>query len=1089
MKFYQTDHKYPWLHQLLLVMKVTTAFILLFSLHLSARTFSQEKINLSLKSTELSSILTNIEKQTDYRFLYNNNLPALKQKASINAKQSDLVTVLDNLLQNTGLTYRLMDKNLVVIKEISALQPPDKKTITGKITGDDGSPLPGVSVQIKGATAGVVTNEAGIFSINVPNDNSVLVFSYIGYESAEVSVKGRTSVNVSLLSLKKALDEVVVVGYGTVRKKDLTGSVISVKSEEIRKVPASNVMEALQGKLSGVDIVRTSGGAGATSSVTIRGNRSINAGNGPLYIVDGIQYENYQDINANDIQSMDVLKDASSTAIYGSRGANGVIIITTRKGMAGQIKVSANTYFGVSDIAGYPVPMNGTQFADLKRQALRTAGKWNSISDDATPGNFSSAELAGITNKVSTYWPGLILNKGNQQDYGVGIAGGNDKTKVYFSFDYLKEAGLLKNDYSNRYTLRLNIDQTITNSFKVGIQSQLTYYKQNNRADGVLTVANKLKPLYVPYGSDGSIIPLPGSDNQTNPLLDDTTNAYLNLTKTTRVFSTAYAEWKPVSGLTLRSNLGITNSSFQNGFFESTTSLDRNGSGSLAKITNGTAANLIWENIITYQKKWGNHTIELTGVTSYISNQNDSSSAQGTGQLIPGQIYYALQNNPSNILNYSNYVGSNTMSFAYRANYNYKGKYLLSVTGRADASSVLASQNRWSFFPSVAGAWRIIDEKFMANQHLFEDLKLRVSYGVAGNSSVRPYQTQSGLILIPSEWNDVSALAYGLNTQTGNPNLNWELTATANVGVDFNILKNRIKGSVDYYDSKTHDLLLLMQLPASSGVQKILQNVGKTNNRGIEISIQTDNVHTKNFSWLSTITYTRNQEKITSMPNGQNDIANKLFIGYPVKSFYDYQKIGIWQAPDSVLAKSYGYKPGDIRVKDQFSKGRFNADTDRAVLGSAVPKYSIGFGNDFRYKNFDFSVYVYARIGQMFVSDYANKFEPNAIENGAVVNYWTPENATNDYPRPNSNISRAALPFATTLGYEDGSFIKIRNITLGYTLPATVAKKLHLSGLRWYVSAKNYITFSKIKDYDPEGGGSFERPLTKLIVTGLNLDF
>lgn len=1087
MKFYQTDHKYPWLHQLLLVMKVTTAFILLFSLHLSARTFSQEKISLSLQKTELSGILSNIEKQTTYRFLYNNDLPALRQKASITVKQSDLVTVLDNLLQNTGLTYRLMDKDLVVIKEINALMPPEKKTITGKVSGDDGNPLSGVSVQIKGATAGVVTNDAGIFSINVPDDNRVLVFSYIGYESKEVSVKGKTSINVSLLSLKKALDEVVVVGYGTVRKKDLTGSVISVKAEEIRKVPASNVMEALQGKLSGVDIVRTSGGAGATSSVTIRGNRSIIANNSPLYIVDGIQYENYQDINSNDIQSMDVLKDASSTAIYGSRGANGVVIITTRKGMAGKLKVSANTYFGVSDIAGYPVPMNGTQFADLKRQAYRTNGKWNSTADDATI--FTSSELAGITNGVSTYWPGLILNKGNQQDYGVGVAGGNDKTKVYFSFDYLKEAGLLKNDYSNRYTLRLNIDQTISNSFKVGLQSQLTYYKQNSRAEGVLTVSNKLKPLYLPYSASGAIISLPGSDNQTNPLLDDTANAYLNLTKTTRIFSTAYAEWKPVSGLTIRSNLGITNSSSQIGFFESSNTLDRNGSGSLAKITNGTTANLIWENIITYQKKWASHTIELTGITSYISNRNDSSSAQGTGQLIPGQIYYALQNNPSNIVTYSNYVGSNTMSFAYRANYNYKGRYLLSVTGRSDASSVLAKQNRWSFFPSVAGAWRLIDENFMTNQHLFQDLKLRASYGISGNASVKPYQTQSGLILIPSEWNDVSVLSYGLNPQTGNPNLKWELTATTDVGVDFSMFKNRVKASVDYYDSKTHDLLLLMQLPPTSGVQSILQNIGKTRNKGIEISIQTENIHTRNFSWTSSITYTRNQERITALPNNQNDIANGLFIGYPVKSFYDYQKIGIWQSADSVLAKSYGYKPGDIRVMDKLSKGRFSADTDRVVLGNPVPKYSFGFGNDFKFKNFDFSVYVFARIGQMFVSSYANKFEPNAIENGAVVNYWTPENPTNDYPRPNSTISRAALPFATTLGFKDGSFVKIRNITLGYTLPESVAKKLHIAGLRWYVSAKNYITFSKIKDYDPEGGGSFETPLTKLIVTGLNLDF
>jgi len=511
--------------------------------------------------------------------------------------------------------------------------------------------------------------------------------------------------------------------------------------------------------------------------------------------------------------------------------------------------------------------------------------------------------------------------------------------------------------------------------------------------------------------------------------------------------------------------------------------------GSLAKITNGSQTNLTWENIINYKQKWGVHALDVTLVTSYQSFRNDSSYAQGTGQLLPGQSFYALQNNPANLAIWSNYVGSNLESGAFRVNYGYKGKYLLTVTGREDGSSVLAKQNRWSFFPSAAAAWRVSDEAFMQHQHLFTDVKLRVSYGVAGNAGVKPYQTQSGLILIPFEWNDVSALAYGLSTQTGNPDLKWELTNTANVGVDFSMLKNRVTTSVDYYDSKTHDLLLLMQLPTSSGVQRILQNIGKTSNKGIEISIQTENIRTRNFSWTSTFTYTRNKERITQMPNNQNDIANSLFIGYPVKSFYDYQKIGIWQTTDSVLAKSYGYKPGDIRVKDQYNRDKISADSDRVVLGSAVPKYSIGFGNEVKWKNFDLGVYVFARVGQMFVSDYANKFEPNAIENGAVVNYWTPENPTNDYPRPNANISRAALPFATTLGYKDGSFVKIRNITLGYTLPAAIAKRWHIGGLRLYVSAKNYITFSKVKDYDPEGGGSFEKPLTKLIVTGLNFSF
>jgi TonB-linked SusC/RagA family outer membrane protein len=402
--------------------------------------------------------------------------------------------------------------------------------------------------------------------------------------------------------------------------------------------------------------------------------------------------------------------------------------------------------------------------------------------------------------------------------------------------------------------------------------------------------------------------------------------------------------------------------------------------------------------------------------------------------------------------------------------------------------------NRWSFFPSAAVAWRIIDEDFMKDQNLFSDLKLRASYGVAGNAAVKPYSTTTGLILIPYSYNDISMLAYGFDPQNGNRNLKWELTGTQNIGLDFGLFKNRITASVDYYDSRTRDLLLLRPLPGSSGHTKVVENVGKTRNNGIEVSLRTVNVQTKELTWSSAITYTRNKERITELVNGKDDVAGGLFIGHPVKSFYDFRKEGIWQIQDSAMAKSFGYKPGDIRVADLSGDkgqpdGKLDATYDRTVVGSAVPDYTLGFSNDVSYKNFDLNVYIFARVGQTFVSDYANKFEPNAIENGAKVNYWTPENPTNDYPRPNANISRASLPFATTLGYKDGSFVKIRNITLGYTLPKTISQKFHVNNLRWYVSAKNYFTFAKQKDYDPEGEGSFERPLTKLLVTGLNIEF
>ena len=980
--------------------------------------------------------------------------------------------------------------SLLAVVMLVTVASAQNRNITGTVTNEEtNEALPGVSVFIKDSRRGTTTNSDGKFSLSIPDNNGVVLsITSAGFGDSEVVVGNQTDLQIKLKTSIKRLEEIIAVGYGTVRKKDLTGSVISIKNEEIKKVPASNAMESLQGKLPGVDIVRTSGAAGAKVAVTVRGNRSVNASNGPLYIVDGIQYDNYQDINSNDIQSMEVLKDASSTAIYGSKGANGVILITTKKGTSGKVKVSANTYYGVSEAAGYPVPMTGPQYANLKRQSYRTTGIWNSAADDSKV--FTSAsDLAAVNDNTSVYWPGLLLNKGSQQDYGVGVAGGNEKTKVYFSFDYFKEKGLLKNDFSGRYTLRLNIDQAISNTFKVGLQSQLTYYDQNLRADNVLTVANKIVPFYTPYNADGSLAKFPGNANQFNPLLEDLPGAYVNKNNTTRILSTVYGEWKPFSGLSIRSNLGIINENSRNGFFEDANTIDRAlSSGSLSRISNGQNLNLTWENIINYQHKFNDHRIDITAVTSYLSNRTDNSISSGTGQLLASQSFYALQNNPANLSIFSKYVGSNLMSGSFRVNYGFRDKYLLTVTGRADGASVLAPKNRWSFFPSVAAAWRIIDENFMANQNFFSDLKLRASYGVAGNSAVSPYQTQSGIVLIPFSWNDQTALAYGLDPQIGNPNLNWELTATKNLGLDFSLFKNRMIASVDYYDSKTHDLLYPMPLPATTGGQKILANIGKTRNTGYEISLRTVNIQSKDFSWSTDFSYTRNKERIVFLPGDQSDIAAGLFIGSPVESFYDYQKVGIWQTADTAKARTFGYKAGDIKVKDIDGDGKITALGDRIVLGSAVPKYSLGFSNDVKFKNFDFNIYVFARVGQMFVSDYANKFEPNAIENGANVDYWTPENPTNSYPRPNANISRAALPFATTLGYKDGSFVKIRNITLGYNFSQGLAKRLRVNNVRWYVSAKNYFTFSKIKDYDPEGSGSFERPLTRLIVTGLNID-
>ncbi len=1081
---------------ILLVLLVSGQLLLAYS----SKGQALEKINIKieLRNATLKSAVKQIEKQTNLRFAYRDNVLSPNTKVSFSTESRSVKEILDELFTSRGIGYNQIDNNIILYNNVVAAttgfatMTSEKAlilTVNGKVVDEKGESLPGVSIKIKGTNSGVATNATGEFTITVPSGNTILVYSFLGYKTLEQSVNGKTSLRIVMEPTSQLLEQVVVVGYGTVKKRDLTGSVVSVKGDEITKVAASNPMEALQGKVAGVDIVRTSGAAGANVSVTVRGNRSLTANNGPLYIVDGIQYSNYEDINQNDIASMEFLKDASSTAIYGSRGANGVIIITTKRGAEGQVKVNAGTYYGVTKLNGYPKPMTGPQFANLKREGYRTIGTWNSTADD--PKVFTNAtDLAAVQNGTSYYWPGMSLKNGAQQDYNASVSGGSEKTKAYFSMDYFKEDGLYNNDYSNRYTLRLNIDHQVAKGFKVGLQSQLAYYDQNLRNDGILTVENKVIPYFNPFNIDGSLAKFPGNGNQANPLFDDDPAQFVNKYNITHLLSTAYAEWKPIADLTIRSNLGITLSSGRNGSFQGENTISRAlSSGSLSSEANSTDNSLIWENIVTYQKKLGVHSIGATAITSYQSSTSDQSSAQGTGQLLSTQSFYALQSNPANLKISSNYVGQNLTSGALRLNYAFKDKYLLALTGRADGSSVLAAGNKWAFFPSAAAAWRIIDESFMKTQNTFSELKLRGSYGIAGNAGVKPYQTQSNVILIPFSWNDVTALAYGLDPNIGNPNLKWELTSTVDIGLDYGLLKDRITGSIDFYDSHTKDLLLLQQLPPTTGAKTTLANVGKSRNTGVEIALNTVNVRSGGFTWSSTITYTRNNERITYLPNGVNDPGNGWFIGHPVSSFYDYQKIGIWQTSEATQATAYGYKPGDIKVADVDGDGKITAAGDRVILGAAVPKYSFGFSNDFKFKGFDLNIQVFGRIGQMFVSQYALKYEPNAIENGAVVDYWTPENPTNAYPRPNANISKASEPFASTLGYADGSFVKIRNATLGYNLPASALRSIHLSNLRIYISAKNFATFSKVKDYDPEGAGSFERPLTKLFLAGLNLSF
>lgn len=953
--------------------------------------------------------------------------------------------------------------------------------VTGKVTDETNSePLIGVTVMQKGTSNGTTTDVNGDYVLTVSFDGT-LEFRYTGFKNLETPVNNNSVINVTMAANTKLLDEIVVIGYGAVKKSNVTGAIVSVKPADLKTIPTTNVMEALQGKLPGVDITRTNGSAGSGVNVLVRGNRSLSASNSPLFIVDGIQYSNVQDINPNDIESMEVLKDAASTAIYGSRGANGVIIITTKRGRKGKTAVSFNVYSGSTTLAGFPKVMGPEEYKQFRRESNRTTGNWTSEADD-------SKIFGNLLNNQGTYWPDLFIKDGAQSDYQLGISTGNEKTNVYLSLDFFNEKGIIAKDDLKRYAIRANVDHKINKIFSVGTQNQITYYDQNMRFDP-LGGATKLIPLEEPYDSAGNLVILINNGRNVNPLTDLEPNNYENNLRTTRVFTSGYVGVNILKNLNFKSNLGVNITNTREGLFAGSQTNFRNGAQSLSRYIGGNSLGLNLENILNYNVSTGKHHFNLTGVHSVLTNKFESVTAQGTNQLVKSQLYYGLANANSQVSIGSDLKESALISYTGRLMYNFADKYLLNFTGRRDGASQLSAGNKWAFFPSVSAAWRVSQENFLVDSKILSDLKIRASWGKAGNAAVEPYSSQNLLNRVPFGWDEAAAIGYSYSTRIGNPDLKWEISTTKNVGMDFGIFNNRIIGTVDFFDTDTKDLLLERLLPLSSGAQSIIQNVGATNTKGVELGINVVAINTSKLRWNVGVNWTKVNEKIVRLATDANDVANGWFIGETTRSFYDYEKIGIWQTGEEDAASAFNQKPGDIKVKDQNGDGKIDATNDRVIIGSGRPDWIGNFSTDLKFYGFDLNAQLFARWGQMLRYDLVGVYDPQANENSLVHDYWTPENPTNEFPRPNASKSQAATLYYSSLFYRDGSFLKLRGLTLGYTFPKSILNKLRTENLRVYVSGRNLWTKSKIDNYDPERGGAISSPMNKVIVGGINLDF
>ncbi|HZK61966.1 MAG TPA: SusC/RagA family TonB-linked outer membrane protein, partial [Anaerovoracaceae bacterium] len=933
-----------------------------------------------------------------------------------------------------------------------------------------------------------------------------------GYITQKVPVAGKTVIDIELVPSLARLDEVVVIGYGTVKRKDLTGSVASIKSAEIARLATNNPLQSMQGKIAGIDMMKSSGATGSDMFINLRGNRSINASNSPLFLVDGIDYGSTLDINASDIASIDVLKDASSTAIYGSRGANGVIIITTKRGLsgAGKSKISITSYVSFNSPANLTKKMNAQQeyllMAEQKRygdEAL--TGAWGTTSLNDYPPEVILSNVVSPPYEKSVYQIykeggvnlyDYVIHNSTSNNNEISVTGGDAKTSFNISLGYMNENGLLRNDNLKRYNGRITLDHQITKNLKTGINLLYTVRNWNRRDDGIYYYLASFYSLSQIYLSDGSLLPYPSELGKSycNPLFNEVPGYYKNNNQNSRVFGNMYLEWNIVKGLSFKSVFGLDTSSDRLGWYEDymTANHFQNSKGSSFLANNGVSISYNFINTLNYSLSLGEiHELQLLAGQTSDYWVYESHGATGIGPLdhYLKSSFYDLSYIPTGGRTLSNtYIKTTKLSYFGRVNYKLMGKYLLTATVRGDGASVLAKGHQWAYFPSVAAAWIISEEPFLKDVNQISNLKLRLSWGKSGNSAVGAYKTLTVLGMDKVPYTFGSDVIFGqLPANLGNEDLTWETTSTYDAGLDISLMRERISATFDFYYSKTYDLLLYRGLPATSVFPQVLENIGNTQNVGFEAAMNFRIIQKRNFSWNSDITFSTNKDKIVSLASGQiKDVSipdNALIVGQPVQAYYNFEADGCWKIEEASQAAIYNKIPGDVKIIDVNKDDVIN-DLDKRLYNRS-PKFIMGWSNTLSYKGISLSALAYSRVGQWIRYGFNTLYVPTGPGSGPAVDFWTPENQNAKFPRPGI-ASWADLP---PLAFEKSTFLKIKEVILSYNLQGKVISRLGLTNLKIYGSLQNYFTFSNIDNYDPEQNGSISDPLLKQVVFGLNLEF
>jgi len=957
--------------------------------------------------------------------------------------------------------------NLQVVMAQTAL------AISGKVLDENGKPLAGAAVTVKGSSKGTLTGNTGEFTLKEVPATASLIISFQGYENATVEIKGQTSFTVNLKQDINKLNDVVVVGYGTQRKIASTGSIASVKAADITQTPVTNVAQGLAARVAGVQITQNNAAPGGNISVRIRGTNSINGSSEPLYIVDGIQISNsggvtdvspLSTINPNDIESVEILKDASATAIYGARGANGVVLISTKRGKNGATRVQLDTYQGTQSITKKLHMLNASQFAQLENDIYNSSV----YTDPASLGE-------------GTDWQDLVYRKAGMQNYQAAVSGGSDKTVFSLSGNFFNQDGIIISSNFKRYSLRATLDHTISNHFKVGTSILSSYTINSNIPTGINSIDGPIvtqgivgatlgaPPTLVPYKEDGSIYAFA---DQFNGRYREVANPVglaniLNRNTIKRTLGNVYAEVKIISGLSYRASFNADVSNTLNDYYSPLSILGKaeiNANSGSASKGNVNTTSWLHESILTYNQSFGDHSIKFTGVYAIQSNLYNANTISANGFPNDATTNEAVQLAVNRTVS-SGRTKEALNSYMGRINYGYANKYFLDVTARYDGASKFGENHKWGFFPAVAGAWRIIEEPFLKDSRVFSDLKLRGSYGITGNAgAIAPYQS---LALEGSGSNYQFNHIYTVGiSPTGIPNqdLRWEKSIQANVGLDVGLFNNRLTLVAEYYHKKTKDLLFVKNLPLSSGYASVTGNFASIRNQGVEFAADAS-LLTGKFKWNVNANISINRNKLLSLEGGTNEYVlspySVLKVGQPLGIFKTYAFNGIYQTGETVLPGS-GSRTGGVKVSDLNKDGQITGD-DQLISGNANPSYIFGFSSNFSYQRFDLAFFLSGVQGNKIFNLSRYTFE-NGLGGrnvmAGMVNRWSPTNANNEYA---SGFQGGRIPVSDRF-VEDGSYIRMKNITLGYKLPPVKG----ITNARLYISGNNLFTITKYSGYDPE---------------------